>query len=274
MNDAFTCAFPALRRNQQKGSKPRCHLLTSGASQQVAERLTKLVALDEVVVRAEDNWFPKGFEMIHEAQLGTEGKSPISDHDTRKALRDWWLSVQSEKANTPNWDIASTCTIKGESGLLLIEAKAHDAELRNEERGKPLVGKEGQGVSTNSRRNHVRIGAVVQEASLTLSLSTGLPWALSRDWNYQMTNRFAWSCRLAEMGVPVVMAYLGFLNANEMAVGKQVPFATPDDWDRLVRAHSASLFPQSVWGQSISVAGTCFIPIIRSFEQPLAQTTP
>lgn len=266
--------YPRLGPTQQKGSKPRCHLMMSGLPNEVAIRLAKLVGIDKITFREDDCWLPQGFDVIHEAQLGTEGKSPIADGAIRKALRDWWLSVPSDRANTPNWDIASTCTINGKAGLLLVEAKAHNIELRNEERGKPLEGTEGKGVSMNSRRNHVRIGAAIQEASLALASATGLPWALSRDWNYQMSNRFAWSCRLAELGIPVVLVYLGFLRADEMKSGKQAGFSTHDDWENLVRNHSSSLFPQSVWEQPMEVSGTRLIPLIRSIEQPLTPVAP
>lgn len=262
--------YPRLRPTQQKGSKPRCHLLTTGTDKEIATRLTDLVGIDGVTVREGDSRLPRGFVLTHEAQLGTEGKSILADGSVRKALRDWWLSVPSEHANTPNWDIATTCSINGRLGLLLFEAKAHDSELRNEERGKSLEGEDGKGVSLNSRRNHVRIGAAIEESSLALASYTGLPWALSRDWNYQMSNRFAWSCKLAELGMPVVLVYLGFLRAEEMRTRKQADFSTHKEWERLVQQHSAPLFPQSVWGNSIDIAGTCFIPIIRSVAQPLS----
>jgi hypothetical protein len=117
----------------------------------------------------------------------------------RDVLLNWWLAVPWTRTTTPNWDIASTCLIHGKPGILLIEAKAHDAELRNEERGKPLGSEDNKGVSIDSRRNHVRIGCSIQEAALALSQETGLSWALSRDWCYQMSNRLAWAWKLAEL---------------------------------------------------------------------------
>jgi hypothetical protein len=66
--------------------------------------------------------------------------------------------------------------------------------------------------------------------------------AISRDSHYQMSNRFAWSWKLAEYGIPVVLVYLGFLNASEM-VDRGDPFANQDSWESLVMAHSSPLFP-------------------------------
>jgi hypothetical protein len=269
MNTNPEHSYPRLGPKQQKGSKPRCHLMTSGLPGEVANRLTNLIRIDGITVREEDCWLPQGFDVIHEAQLGTEGKSVITDEGIRKSLRDWWLSVPSDRANTPNWDIASTCTINGKKGLLLVEGKAHDSELRNEERGKPLEREDGNGVSMNSQLNHNQIGEAIERASRILGSATGLQWALSRDRNYQMSNRFAWSCKLAELGFPVVLIYLGFLRADEMKRGKQTSFSTHEEWENAVLAHSSMLFPQSVWGQPIDAAEACILPLIRSIDQPL-----
>ena len=53
---------------------------------------------------------------------------------------------------TPNWDITSTCTVRGEPGLLLVEAKAHAVAL--DLRGKRL----NRAASLNSQENHKQIG--------------------------------------------------------------------------------------------------------------------
>jgi hypothetical protein len=167
-------------------------------------------------------------------------------------------------ANTPNWDIASTCRIDSKPGLLLVEAKSHDAELRNEEKGK-----EKPSATANSWLNHEQIGACIEKASLALAEQTHLPWALSRDWNYQMANRFAWSWKLASLGKPVILVYLGFLDCQEMRKKKQFPFAKHEDWDRLVKSHSSSLFPAQVWDQRWPIHGQFLIPIIRTMKQSL-----
>ena len=56
----------------------------------------------------------------------------------------------------------------------------------------------------------------MKEANAGLrKLPTG-QWALSTRHHYQLSNRFAWSWKLAMLGVPVVLLYLGFLNAQDM----------------------------------------------------------
>ena len=258
-------AFPRLKRNQQRGSKPRCHLLTHGAPATVAERLTAL-ADPFSRISPNDQWMPQGFDQTDEATLPEAAR--LLPEEVRIELKRWWLSVASTTARTPNWDIASTCTIEGKPGILLIEAKAHHQELIKEETGRKSI---EAPVSGSARRNLLRIEWAIRDASIALSESTGLPWALSRDWHYQMSNRFAWSWKLAELGIPVVLVYLGFLKADDMSKPGEVPFANADAWSALVNSHSASLFPGEVWGRRWSVNGVPFIPLIRSLELPLEQ---
>src|SRR5204863_7425507 len=108
---------------------------------------------------------PTGFDDIAEAQLHTATR--LLNERVRAALTSWWLAVPSN-ATTPNWDIACTCRIGEAPGLLLIEAKAHHGELQKEEAGKALKFP----VTANGRRNHVRIGACIEEASIALTAET------------------------------------------------------------------------------------------------------
>jgi hypothetical protein len=268
--EATTLRFPQLKEKQQTGSKVRCHLLTCGAKDEVAQRLTMLIK-DFGEVLATDLWMPDGFSQCDEAQLHTAERI-IPDPKLRASLLNWWLAVPgARRTTTPNWDIASTCSVLGKRGLLLIEAKAHDAELRNEERGKPLGAEDGKGVSIDSRRNHVKIGACIQDASLALSGQTQLAWALSRDWNYQMVNRFTWAWKLTELGIPVILVYLGFIGCEEMRKGSaQRPIRDKEDWQQMVLVHSQPLFPREIWNQEWHVHGQPFIPLIRVDEQDLS----
>jgi hypothetical protein len=68
-----------------------------------------------------DRWMPQGFTHTAEAQFGKVDN--LLTPAVGQALVKWWLAVP-EGARVPHWDIASTCTVEGKSGLLLIEAKA------------------------------------------------------------------------------------------------------------------------------------------------------
>lgn len=252
--------FERLTEKQKRGSKPRCHLLTLGERAEVAKRLTKLIEPHGKVT--EDNcWMPlcnvdraRGVVDIDvkEARLGKAVK--LLDEEKRGRLLKWWLEVQ-KGADTPNWDIASTCDIGGEDGLLLVEAKAHLNELSSAGKSEPRT--------EHGWANQKQIGEAINEARGELDKTTGMKWNISRDRHYQMSNRFAWAWKLADIGVPVILVYLGFLEADEMTdIGK--PFANHAEWQRAVEAHSEGLIPSGVWRTALNVNGLPLIPLIRS----------
>ena len=90
----------------------------------------------------------------------------VSLADHREALTRWWLAVR-KRANTPNWDIVSTATIDGIEGLVLVEAKAHAAEIK-------AVGKLREGRA----ENHARINAACRGASAALNSVLPVGWSL------------------------------------------------------------------------------------------------
>ena len=169
--------------------------------------------------------------------------------ELQRQLRDWWLA-RNGRANTPNWDLASTCHIDGTKGLLLVEAKAHAAELSPD--GKPPP----EPNSANSKANHRRIGEAIQQTNAGLRRATGGSWNLSRDHHYQLSNRFAWSWKLVMLGIPTVLVYLGFLKAEEMAEW----FRTKADWERQLRGHASDVVDTSAWEKQHVVNGTPLIP--------------
>ena len=257
-------AFPQLGPRQQRGSKPRCHLLTHGDSSEIAARLTSLIE-PWGIVQSTDRWMPSGFERCAEAQLHAAGEILPNRRD-RELLRDWWLAIATDRVTTPNIDLASTCLVQGRAGILLVEAKAHDYELRKEEQGKKI----DKNSSVDSNRNHEQIGLAIHAANRSLSEETKLRWSLSRDTHYQMSNRFAWAWKLAELGIPVILTYLGFIDCEEMRNGKtSQPIASLKEWEELVRDHSRPLFPSEVWNQQWKVQGQSFIPLIAATYQPL-----
>src|SRR5215217_4056296 len=94
----------------------------------------------------------------------------------------------------PNFDIASTCTIGGAPGLLLVEAKAHDQELKREAAGRRLT----KDASDDRKASHQTIEGAIMDARKGLSGDTSLAWRIGRDSHYQMSKRFAWSWKLTE----------------------------------------------------------------------------
>jgi len=261
-----TILFPRLNRKEQRGSKPRCHLLTRGSDQDVAERLTGIVA-PFATVSASDHWMPSGFDSVQECQL--HRRSSVLDSDLCGKLAAWWLPEDQLTDRTPNFDIAATCSVDGRPGIILVEAKAHDNELIRESEGRKETSKEP--IEQRQRESsHRTIRIAIDQARAGLNQGTGLNVGISLDRCYQMSNRFAWAWKLAESGVPVVLVYLGFLNAEDMSKDGR-PFNTHEDWEQLVRSHAAAIVPGEVWERKWEINGSAFIPIIRSISQSLMQ---
>lgn len=235
----------ALPKKSRRGSRPRCLLFMNGDRRSVASRLTALAGLANVRVGEDDFWMPQRWPRLmidevwdlsptREAKLGED--NGFLSPEQRNIVTDWWLEVVP-RANTPNWDIASTCRINSKRGVLLVEAKAHDREL--------LASGKKYPTGPNGQKNHQKIGFAIQQANADLNRLYP-SWNLSRDSHYQLCNRFAWSWKLASLGVPVVLVYLGFLQVDEMA-DRGKPFADHEAWKVAVKAHSQGLVPESAW---------------------------
>lgn len=259
--------------DKKRGSRPRCVLLTDGSQEDVGARLTNLLAIPEVVISPADRWLPYGKPVLREngewdtkpAQEARAGElisllpfSKARQGEIKNGLLDWWLARPHSRANTPNWDIASTCHINGQPGLLLVEAKAHLKELRP---------KRDRCYSKNPA-NRERIQQAIEQANAALTAATGNPWRLSRDHHYQLSNRFAWAWRLADLVVPVVLLYLGFLNAQEMMNIDPVLFQSAAQWADAVREYGAGIVDNNCWGQMLDIDGTPLLPLLRVYDQP------
>jgi hypothetical protein len=239
MNDTVT-----FRRREFKGSRLRCLMATSVARADVAAFLTALVRPHATVTSA-DVWQPRGFLDGDEARLGEAGA--FLSAERREALTAWWLAVR-KRANTPNWDIVSTCRMDGRQGLVLVEAKAHAGELHRDGKG------------AGNAQNDASISAAIAEANTALG-GASAGWNLCADAHYQLCNRFAWAWKVASLGVPVVLVYLGFLDAEEMANGV---LRSADEWRTCVLEHTRDFVPEKVWEQQQGGGAAGFVPLIRA----------
>lgn len=146
--------------------------------------------------------------------------------------------------------------------MALVEAKAHANELHTD--GKPFS---GSGANRSNPANHARIGAAIAEANE--GLNAVLPgFNLSRDSHYQLANRFAWAWKLAAMGIPVVLVYLGVLRAEEMR-DRSPPFTDNDAWTTAVLRHAHGVVPEAAWSGPMMIEGIPMRAIIRGMELPL-----
>ena len=251
-----------------RGSRPRCVLLADGKKRDVADRLTELVGLPDVVVSVNDFWMPcgkpvwtsKGWNKRPAAEARLDRNVGFLPPQARQQLRDWWLKVV-RGANTPNWDLATTCQFEGRNGLVLMEAKAHSNELSIAGKSTPR--------RENGWKNHEQIGFAIEQARAGFEQDVGGSWRLARDSHYQLSNRFAWSWKLTLLGIPVVLVYLGFLNAEDMSPDGPL-FRSEGDWVRAMKDHARGVVDDTCWEKRLVLTGAPFRPLIRAIEVPFA----
>jgi hypothetical protein len=135
--------------------------------------------------------------------------------------------------------------------LILVEAKSYDKELN-----------ENDSCGASNQENLAQIDKALREANVGLG-TLATKWGLSKDTHYQISNRFAWAWKLAKMGIPVILVYLGFTNADEM-IDKGQPFRTHQNWRDSLLNYSNGIIPSDVWDKRWEIAGTPFIPLIRT----------
>ncbi len=243
-----------LTKDRLRGSLLRCLKLTGLTRPQAADQLTALAGPSgEVISPDTDFWMPLGLADYKETTLVDCAR--FLSLENRNALIDWWL-IKVRGARLPNWDIASTCTIGSRKALLLVEAKAHDKELAEAGKSAPT--------SPNGKLNHEQIKKAIAEANAGLNgILKG--WKLTRDSHYQLCNRFAWAWKIADLGVPVVLVYLGFLKATEM-IDQGQPFDSASAWENCLRAHAGGIVPDEAWGNKFNVNGTPAWFLIKSLD--------
>jgi len=255
-----------IAEKDRKGSRYRCLLLTQLEKSDFIRRMNKLCEHTDLKVDEHDLYNPIGFKSPDELKLTDKKaedffKRSNTDYEkTKDQINQWWLE-HTKGANTPNWDIVCTCKIKEKPGLILIEAKAHIAELSKS--GKTLTGESKNNI--HSKENHQKIGQAIKEANNELNKYTSnAGFYLSRDSHYQLSNRFAFAWKLASLGIPVAIVYLGFLNVYEIGPNY---FRNHSDWEGTLKSHAEGIIPQEIWnGKPVMINGIPLYAMIKSME--------
>lgn len=251
------------------GSRYRCLLMTHLGKARLYDRLNTLCKHPNVAISFDpqkDNYLPQGFcrpseQMLTSLTDETIGK--VLTEEKQLDLWNWWLEVGNRGTSTPTWDLISSCTINKSRGLLLVEAKAYNGENSPAKKTKD---------SRTNIKNHEKINGAIEQARDALDEITKLTWGIQRDSYYQLSNRFAWGWKLANLGIPVALLYLGFLNAEDMqAKGKEI-YQNKDDLLREFQSDNVTrIVPYEAWEKPLDVndtAGnrTLFIPLLRGLN--------
>ncbi len=221
-----------------KGSQQRCLLLTGMGKTAFQEAMLQIIGqktVDKLKIKFPENfdYYPKGFPNPNEIELD-KVELPINvDFNYCKELNRWWLK---RSAKTPTWDIVCNAEIEGLPGLILVEAKAHRGELFSS--ADKLKAKEG---SKNRKSIIKALDEVYGQYGYKLQYKEF----------YQMSNRIAWSIKLASIGIPVVLIYLGFINTEEMKTSitsKDTLITSSEQWrDMVIECSEKIGFNRNCW---------------------------
>lgn len=241
----------------------RKHVLDWVRSPDFRDELNTMIAASGVRVRLGDLIMPTGEPGkagIREARL----ERFLPDGDVCRALQRWWLAAP-RGANTPNWDLAALTEHKGRPALVLVEAKANHPELSRA--GKPVpraIRRRSVLIepSANSWANHARVAEAISEAEN--GINRLLPgFSLSRDRNYQISNRLAFSWKLASLGIPTVLLYLGFTGDRGLEPTRPM-LRDASDWNRCFAARTENVIPRGAAGRWIEVGPAGFMLLVSS----------
>jgi len=255
-----------------KGSRYRCLLATELEQGEACKLLEEICHPLHVKVTADDEYFPKGFSDSKELILTSKLARPFFDKqfpdpgfkNVRTEVKDEWWLTPKKGGNTPNWDIVSSCSLdNGSKAIIIVEAKAHISEL--DRSGK----KQKNDANNDSLANHTSIEKAINKANVGLNAAYDPQgFSISIERCYQLSNRFAFAWKLASIGIPVILMYLGFINAKEMGDY----FKDDEDWAKNLLEHSSGIIPKAAWNSSpIMIGDTPIYPIYRAVD---IQSTP
>lgn len=233
----------------------RKHILDWVESPGFLAELTDLVKPVDLVIPTPAAYAPRGYGAPKEAQLSQVRSEFAVLNPVRNELRDWWLK-HPRGARTPNWDLVVACQIDGRSGLLLVEAKANHAELKVDGISKIVKG------SSNSRQNHRQIRLAIASARKGLA-ARGIETRITAFNHYQLANRVAFMWKLATLGIPTVLVYLGFTGDSGIDdVGPRI--IDEADWRAAFNAHAKDIIPTSMLEKKLDLGGAPAWLLIRS----------
>lgn len=248
---------------RKKGSQLRCLLLSGMEKAKLQNSLIRIIDQKNpgsIKIEFTDDfeYFPKGLAYPTEIELD-KAKIPVNGStEYCKELRGWWLG---KYARTPVWDFVCTASIDGAPGLILIEAKAHQNEfLKFEDSSKAKKGS----------ANRIRIESALSE------INAKYKYNMTANNYFQLSNRIAWCIKLASLGIPVVLVYLGCLGTEEMIISENDSLLrNAQQWEGLVTEYSKKI-SFSDWETQVSgellqdsssfIEPALFYPIIRTVD--------
>lgn len=148
------------------------------------------------------------------------------------------------------------CEIDGKPGLVLVEAKANVPELSDAR--KP----QRDGASVRSEENHRQIVTALNDACEGLrTFNAGV--TLSANSHYQLANRLAFAWKLATLGIPTVLVYLGFLGDTGIQEAGE-PFEDEAHWRHEFARHARGVVPPDMFERPLECGAASAFVLVRS----------
>ncbi|WP_426440088.1 hypothetical protein [Bradyrhizobium genosp. P] len=245
----------------------RMHVLDWLESREFIPQLLAMVAPIGFTVSEHPARQPKGRRDPRETELVGRNE-PFLSPEQQAELKDWWLK-HKVGAKLPTWDLAvSALDAQKCTSLVLIEAKAHATELSAA--GKSSPKREQLDEQQRSDENHERIVRAIAAANASLQINApGIH--LSCNNNYQLSNRIAYAWKLASMGIPIALIYLGFIGDENIAVDPH-RLLVQSSWQSSFDLHSAKVFPSALQSQPIDCGAASFWLLVR--DLPVLNQSP
>lgn len=247
----------------------RRHVLDWVESATFVDTVREWVRDQGFTIPADAAWMPKSWAEPDESRL-FDADSPFLDEDRKTELQRWWLA---HSGNIPNWDlIVAAVTTTGNPAVVLVEAKAHASEF--DCKPKPVTKRDTPDAQKRTDENHEQIRKAIGEASHALSRFHA-DISISRDRCYQLSNRLATAWKLASMGIPSALVFLGFVGDREIA--KEGNYFSDDaHWQKRFNDYAAGCFPSELIGKDIQCAAAPFRLISKSLavqraSRPIAE---
>jgi hypothetical protein len=245
----------------------RRHILDWVESPDFLETVRQWVTPQGFSVAGDAIWMPHGWNQPKESRL-FERASPFLDAGRKDILRRWWLA---HEGNTPNWDLIVQAAGRDGSALVLVEAKAKVSEFDCKSK-RLLYRSEDLEAREKTTANHRQIGRAIVEASNALS-SQGI--CISCEHHYQLSNRIAMAWKLASLGIPSTLIFLGFTGDREIAREGDY-FADDNHWRHAFTEYLKGVLPIDLLEKDISSGAAPFrvlsrsVPAIRD-SRPIAE---
>ena len=169
--------------------------------------------------------------------------------------RKWWIS---HAGNRPNWDLICRITDGTSDGLLLVEAKAHEGEMSEQNRKS-----QPDPSNPNSVANARQIRHVLQQTNSAMGRLGFGAFGLSADHHYQLSNRIAYAYKLATLGLPVILMYLGFVGDRYFPTDW---IRSPDHWQRLIEGYLQGVVPLGLPERTVSTGSGSLVMVVRSLD--------